>query len=379
MAGTLQGRKVEFKPSHKSDVLVIGGGITGSSIALSLAEKGVSVTLLERGRVGNAASGRNGGGVRQQNRHPSELPLAMLAVKLWQQMDQRVGQDVGYRQTGNLRLIEKESALKTFESDVERQFRAGLEVYLLPPEEVRRMLPPLSRKIPLLGATYCPTDGIADPLKVTRAIARAASRKGVRVLEEQEVIGLKINTRSIESVLTKVGEYRSDIFVNAAGPWAQSICRMAGMDFPIEIKRSQIAVTEPLPPLVKEFVSADAGYMRQAESGGFHLGYRSEPVEGFSTEVTLQALLAMAAGYTRLLPVLNQVRIIRSWAGITHWTPDHFPILDRSPKFSNFFLCAGFSGHGFCLGPAVGESMAEWIADGRPGLDLCSFQWKRFL
>lgn len=370
---------MESKPGHRSDVLVIGGGITGSSIALSLAERGVSVTLLERGRVGNAASGRNGGGVRQQNRHPAELPLAMSAVKLWQRMEQRVGEDVGYRQTGNLRLIEKETALKTFDSDVKRQSQAGLEVYLLPPDEVQRMLPALSRKIPLLGATYCPTDGIADPLKVTRAIARAASRKGVRVLEGQAVIGLRANNRSIESVLTEKGEYRAGIYVNAAGPWAQSVCRMIGLDFPIEIKRSQIAVTEPLPPLIKEFVSADAGYMRQAESGGFHLGYRSEPVEGFSTEVTLQALLAMAEGYTRLFPFLNQVRIIRSWAGITHWTPDHFPILDRSPKFANLYLCAGFSGHGFCLGPAVGEAMAEWIADGRPGLDLSSFQWKRFL
>lgn len=363
----------------KSDVLVIGGGITGSSIALSLAERGVSVTLLEGRRIGNAASGRNGGGVRQQNRHPAELPLAMAAVKLWQRMEQRLGEDVGYRQTGNLRLIENEAALKTFDSEVKRQLQAGLEVYLLPPEMVWERLPALSRKISLWGATYCPTDGVADPLKVTRAMARAASRKGATIIEGRAVTGIRVNAGGVESVRTEGGAYQADLYVNAAGPWAQSICRMMGLDFPVEIKRSQIAVTEPLPPLVKEFVSADAGYMRQAESGGFHLGYRSEPVEGFSTKVTLKALVSMAGGYTRLFPMLKQVRIIRSWAGLTHWTPDHFPILDQSPNFKNLFLCAGFSGHGFCLGPAVGEAMAEWIVDGRPGLDLSRFQWKRFL
>lgn len=363
----------------KSDVLVIGGGITGSSIALSLAERGVSVTLLERGRIGNAASGRNGGGVRQQNRHPAELALAMSAVKLWQQMEKRVGEDVGYRQTGNLRLIEKEAALKTFDSEVKRQVQSGLEVYLLSPEEVRERLPHLSRKITLLGATYCPTDGIADPLKVTRAIAKAAMRKGANIIEGEAVTNVRVNAESIESVHTDRGAYHADLYVNAAGPWAQSICHMMGLDFPVEIKRSQIAVTEPLPPIIREFVSADAGYMRQAESGGFHLGYRSELVEGFNTAVTLQALLNMAEGYTRLFPVLKDVRIIRSWAGITHWTPDHFPILDRSPHLKNLFLCAGFSGHGFCLGPAVGRAISEWIVDGRPGVDLGSFQWKRFL
>lgn len=365
--------------NSKSDVLLIGGGITGSSIALSLAERGVSVTLLERGRIGNAASGRNGGGVRQQNRHPAELSIAMAAVKLWQRMEQRVGEDVGYRQTGNLRLIEKEAALKTFDSEVKRQVKAGLEVYLLSPEEVWQRLPALSRKISLLGATYCPTDGIADPLKVTRAVARAAIRKGAKIIEGQAVTGIRVNSGVIESVFADGGVYKADLYVNAAGPWAQSVCRMMELDFPVEIKRSQIAVTEPLPPLVKEFVSADAGYMRQAESGGFHLGYRSELVEEFNTDVTLKALLSMAEGYTRLFPVLREVRIIRSWAGITHWTPDHFPILDRAPKIKNLFLCAGFSGHGFCLGPAVGKAIAEWIVDGRPDLDLSSFQWKRFL
>jgi sarcosine oxidase, subunit beta len=369
----------ESDQNVRSDVLVIGGGITGSSIALSLVERGVSVTLLERDRVGNAASGRNGGGVRQQNRHPAELALAMSAVKLWQMMEQRVGEDVGYRPTGNLRLIEKVAALKTFDAEVKRQVHSGLEVYLLSPEEVWERLPALSRRINLLGATYCPTDGIADPLKVTRAIARAAIRKGARIIEGQAVTGVTVNSGTVESVTTDRGTYRADLYVNAAGPWAQSICRLMGLDFPIEIKRSQIAVTEPLPPIVKEFVSADAGYMRQAESGGFHLGYRSELVEGFNTDVTLNALLNMAEGYTQLFPFLRDVRIIRSWAGITHWTPDHFPILDRSPQLNNLFLCAGFSGHGFCLGPAVGQAMAEWIVEGRPGVDLGNFQWKRFL
>jgi sarcosine oxidase subunit beta len=363
----------------KSDVLVIGGGITGCSIALSLVEKGVSVTLLERGLIGNAASGRNGGGVRQQNRHAAELKLSIAAVRLWRRMAERVGEDVGYRQTGNLRLIEKASSLTNFEAEVKRQLQGGLEVCLLSADEVRKRLPVLSKSITLLGATYCPTDGVADPLKVTRAMACAAARKGAHIIEKQAVTGIRSNGGVIEAIETGVGTYHANVYVNAAGPWARSLCNMIGLDFPIEIKRSQIAVTEPLPPLVREFVSADAGYMRQAESGGFHLGYRSEPVQNFCTDVTLKALLSMAQGYTRLFPVLQKVRVIRSWAGITHWTPDSLPILDRAPGIANLFMCAGFSGHGFCLGPAVGEAMSEWITGGRPELDLSAFAWKRFL
>jgi len=361
-----------------ADVVIIGGGIVGCSTAYRLALRKQSVILLERGRVGEEASGRNGGGVRQQNRHPAELPLAVEAIKIWKNFKEEFEWDVEYQQGGNLRLMTSQKEYETFSKNPEWERKAGLEVELLTPEETRNIAPVISKDIELLGATYCSTDGTANPLIVTKAIARAARRKGVQIREHEPVKGLKVERGRIGAAITDQGEYRAPVFLNAAGPWSKTICNWVGLDFPINNKRAQILITEPVPPLVKEFISFDVGYIRQALNGGIHLGVRSKPVENYDKRSTFEAFLEAGARMVEIFPIFKEFSVLRSWGGINDWTPDEIPIVDKAPHFEGFFMASGFSGHGFCLGPMVGKLMAEWILDGKSSMDLHAFRWTRF-
>ena len=362
----------------EADVVIIGGGINGCSMAYELAKRGRSVIVLERGRVGEEASGRNGGGVRQQNRHPAELPLAMEAIKIWATMKEELEWDVEYRRGGNLRLVTSQGEYETFHTKPEWERKMGLDVEFLTPEETRAVAPAISKDVELLGATYCPTDGTANPLLVTKAIARAAHRLEVPIREHEPVERLKVEGGRVVVASTNRGEYRAPVFINAAGAWARAMCNKIGLDFPVQIKKAQLLVTEPLPPLIKEFISFDVGYVRQALNGGVHLGTRSLPVENFDKSTTFQAFNEAGGRIPQIFPILKEVNIIRSWGGITHWTPDEIPIIDRAPNLDGFFLIAGLSGHGFCLGPIIGKLMAEWIVDGKSSMDLHAFRWTRF-
>lgn len=363
---------------EEADVVIIGAGINGCSIAYELAKKSQSVIVLERGRAAEEASARSGGGVRQSNRDPAELPLAMEAVKIWADMKEALDWDVEYSQTGNLRLTRTPEEYDKFHENFERDRSMGLDVRFLSAEQTRALAPALSRELNFFGATFCPTDGAANPLLVTKAIARAARRLGVHIREHEPLERLEVKSRRVTAAITARAEYRAPVFVNSAGPWARPICNQIGLDFPVTIKRSQILVTEPLPPLIKQFISADVGYMRQALNGGIHLGIRSAPVENYDKSMTIQAFMEVGTGYVELFPFLKRVNIIHGWAGITHWTPDALPIIDKAPNLEGLFLTAGFSGHGFCLGPIIGKLMAEWIIDGKPSLDLHAFHWTRF-
>lgn len=361
-----------------ADIVIIGGGITGCSIAYRIAEKGLKVILLEKGLVGEEASGKNGGGVRQQNRHPAELPLAIASVKMWSRMQEELDWDVGYRVNGNLHLITSEEEYNTFHKNPEWERGLGLDVDFISPEETRSLVPALSTNAEFLGATYCPSDGTANPLLVVKAIARTARRIGVEIKEHEQLNRLKLEGDRVVSALTDICEYRAPIFVNSAGPWARTICNWIGLDFPVDLKRGQILVTESAPRAIEQFISFDVGYLRQTIEGNIHLGVISQPLETFDRRVTLQAFKDIGKRLPKLFPFLQQLNIIRAFAGFTHWTEDMIPILDRAPNLKNFFLAAGFSGHGFCIGPIVGKLLAEWIVDGKSSMDLSAFKWTRF-
>ena len=362
----------------EADVIIIGGGIMGCSVAYRLAAKGQAVIVLEKGRAGEEASGRNDGGVRQQNRDPAELPLAMEAIKIWADMKDELDWDVGYRRGGNLRLFFTDKECEISHSSLERERKIGLEAEILSPQETRSLAPTLSENAGFLGGKYCPTDGTANPLLVTKAIAQAARRTGVEIREHEPVTGLKVEVERVVAAFTDVGEYRGSVFLNAAGPWARKICNWIGLDYPISVKRAQALVTETLPPLVQQFIGFSVGNIRQTLEGQIHFGISSQPVEDFDKRTTLEPFIIFGQRPFKLFPFLRSVNIVRSWSGITSWTPDEIPILDKAPNLENFFLTAGFSGHGFCLGPIVGKQMAEWIVDGKSSMELSPFRWTRF-
>lgn len=361
------------------DVVIIGGGITGCSVAWELTKRRQKVIVLEKGHLASEGSGRNGGGVRQQNRDPAELPLAIGARRIWESMRVELDRDVEYRQNGNLRLIRNEEEASHFLEILNLEVEMGLEVEMLTSRETRSLVPALSSNIRLLEGKYCSSDGTANPLLVTRAIARAAAQLGAEFKEHEPLKDFIVENNKVMAAKSAETEYRAAFFVLAAGANSLKICQSIGLNFPVEIKRAQILVSEPLPTLIAPFISADVGYMRQALNGGIHFGVRSTPVENFDISTSLMAFQEVGSGYLNLFPVLEKAHIIRSWAGLTDWTPDAKPIIDRAPQLEGLFLASGFSGHGFCLGPMVGKLLAEWIADGAPSLDLEAFRWKRFL
>lgn len=363
-----------------ADFIVIGGGIAGSSIAYRLAEKGCSVIVLEKRRVGEEASGRNAGGVRQTGRDPAELPLAMEAINLWADMKDELDCDVGYRRGGNLYYAHTEEKLEAMRPIVQRENKLGMDTELLSPEDTRRLTPILSEDVDLYGAKHCPSDGTANPLLVVKAICRTARRKGVRIHQHTPVRQLKIESGRVTAAVTDDIVFEGGVFVNAAGPWSKRLCNQIGLDFPLTFIDDQIIVTEPLPLMITQFIESDRFYFRQALEGNFHFSgdVAWREVTAFEKDVDFSTFVELGRRVPVYLPSLRNVRVMRAWGGIIHSTPDKIPILDRVAGYENFFIAAGFSGHGFCLGPIVGKLMAELMVDGKSSLDLSAFRWGRF-
>ena len=371
--------KLEMGKVREAAVVVIGGGIMGCCTAYELAKKGQSVILLEKGFIGSEASGRSGGGVRQQKRDPAELPLAMESVKIWKHLQQESGWELEYRQGGNLHILVDPDRYDTLVEQLRYSQKAGLDVRLLSPAETRQMLPMLRKDLDILGSTFCPSDGNANPLLASKAFAKAAHNLGAEIREHEALEQLVVKSGRVIAAVTPKAEYRAADFVIAAGAWSRPLCHQIGLDFPLEIKRSQLLVTEPLPPVFSEFVSADIGgcYYRQAISGGLHIGVHSAPIENENKSSGYDAF-KIAGETISLFPFLEKTNIIHSWAGLTSWTPDAVCIIDKAPNFEGVYLTAGHSGHGFCLGPITGRLLAEWIVDGEPSMDLSAVCWTRF-
>ena len=362
----------------ESDVVVIGAGIAGTFTALRLAQKGRSVRLLEQGALFREASGRNGGGVRQQFRDPAEIPLAREAVKIWAGLGEELGQDLEYRRQGSLRLIRSREDLDLSRKRVAREKTMGLKVDLLGPEAVRERVPGLAPELNLLGATHCASDGTANPLLMGQALTPALKAAGVDLRLNQPVQRLVARGGRVVAAQTNGSEYRAAAFVNAAGPWSRKLCHTVGLSYPVSIRKSQLLVTEPVPPVIPGFISFDNGYIRQAVDGNLHLGVRGEPLAQIEKNLTFQALVDAGRNFPQVFPFIRRLHIIRGFTGITAWPPDGIPIIDEGPGLEGFYLATGFSGHGFCLGPIVGQLLAEWIVDGRSSLDLSAFAWIRF-
>jgi sarcosine oxidase subunit beta len=243
---------------------------------------------------------------------------------------------------------------------------------------VRARLPVLSEHTELYGGTYCASDGTANPLLLGRALIHALTRAGVALHDHEEIRRLEVSGKRLTGARGSSAQFRCPAAVNAAGPWARKLLASLGLDFPVTFRKSQILVTEPISPVVREFVSFDKGYLRQAKDGNFHLGVRGIPIGELETSQTISSFEDVARDFPEAFPFLADTQIIRGFAGITTWTPDGIPILDEVPDIAGLWVASGFSGHGFCLGPVVGKLFCEWITAGRPSLDLSAFAWSRF-
>lgn len=362
------------------DVLIQGGGGAGCSAALHLAQRGLRVILLERGLVGGQASGVNYGGVRQQGRHPAELPIARRSREIWGRLGVLVGTDAEFTVTGHLKLArsEAEEAELIAYLDVAKQY--DLPLRMVGRNAIHRDYPWLGAKV--LAGSFAPEDGAANPRLLAPALANAARAAGADIREHAEVVA-HAHDGARFTLRTKAGDtFAAPVLLNMAGFWGGAVAEAFGEAVPIAPLSPNMAVTEPLPYFIEPNLGVVGGnvYLRQIPRGNVILGGghgeadAAVPWSRPLPEVTIEAThLAV-----QLVPALAGAQIIRSWSGIDGKMPDGIPVIGPSRTTPGLFHAFGFSGHGFQLGPGIGAIMAELIVDGRTEVPLDAFRIERF-
>ncbi len=366
----------------KADAVIIGGGISGCALAYELSKKGKSVAVLEKNYLASGATGRCGAGMRQQWSTRENTLLAIKSVKRFEQLEGELGHEIGLRQGGYLVAVHDEEDLKQAKKNVEMQRSLGLEVDILDEKGIKNVAPILDVKgMDAVAATFCPTDGHADPFKTTYAYAYAAMEKGAKLYKFTEVKDILTSEREITGVKTTGGVIKTSIVVNAAGAWSKEIAKMVGVHLPNTPYRKEILVTERMKHMFDAMVISfrDGIYFSQQE-GGQILGGIPSPEEepGYYTMPTFSFLKHMAGTLARYAPVLKHINVLRQWTGFYDVTPDARPILGEVKEIEGFIQCNGFSGHGFMIAPMVVQLLSELIAEEKTSLPIENLKLERF-
>jgi len=374
--------------AETADVVIIGGGVTGCSIAYHLVQRGVrNVAVLEKSFLASGATGKSSACIRQHYSTPETCRMVLRSLRFFETFAERTGgRSASFVRVGYLLGVDERLHAQMLES-VALQEAVGIDTRLVSPEEMREIEPRL-RVDDFVGGCYEPESGYADPSGTAQGFAGAARDGGARILEQTEVLGVEVAGCRVTGVRTSRGAIHAPVVVNAAGTWGDRIGRMAGVEIPIAVCRHKINfVTRPpgaaAPhPLVYDFVR---NIYTRPETGGLTLvgpleSKVEDPVdpdrydEGVTFAETLDAMERTAHRF----PVMEQGEVVRGYAGCFDVTPDWHPILDESPV-GGFFLSVGFSGHGFKLSPAVGDTMAKLVVEGKgPDDDVHAFRLSRF-
>ncbi len=378
-------------PGGTSEVVVIGGGVVGISIAYHLAKRGCrDVVVVERNYLGSGSTEKCPGGIRQQFASEVNVRLSVESVRFFERFEEETGHAADFRQDGYLILATREDDLAAFRESVQLQRRLGVEVELLLPDDVAAMVPGLECA-DLFGATFCPSDGFADPYSVVSGFASAARRLGVKILEDSEVTAIDLSAGRVVGVATSRGHLATPVVVNAAGPWAATVGRMVGIDIQILPSRRHVFVTEPVferpgpfralgdrrLPMVIDFAT---GFWFRREGPSLIFGMRNpvEPV-GFSIDIDWDFFIGeLAPAACRRMPALGETGIARAQAGLHSDTPDRVAVLGETLEVGDFYLACGFSGHGFMHSPAVGRVITDLILDGVVSPDVTALRPDRF-
>ncbi len=366
-----------------ASIVIIGGGVMGASAAYHLAKAGQrGIVLLERESFfGQGASGRNAGGIRYQFSTEINVRLSQLSLPMLDRFEEETGQAVDIRHCGYLFLLTNEDDVAAFRQNVALQHRLGVRTEWLSGDEVRRRLP-LLQGDDVLAGTWHAKDGLADPNGVVMGYINAARRLGAQHFTDTAVTAIETQSDKVTAVATNNGRISTPIVLNAAGPWAASIGKMAGLDLPIVPIRRQWLTTTPLPELPDDFPFvidfAQSLYFHR-EGRGLLTGM-SNPNEAPGVDQSVDPdweLIAMEAAAKRF-PMLETAGVASRLAGLYEVTPDAHPILGATPV-EGFYMCAGFSGHGFMHGPICGQLLAEEILHGRAvTLNIDSLRFDRF-
>jgi sarcosine oxidase, subunit beta len=370
-------------PRAQAPVVVIGAGCIGSAIAYELGRMGVrGVVVLEREPfAGSGSTGKAAGGIRAQFSTPINVQISIRAEKRYARFAEEMETPPVFFPVGYLFVLSQPEHWARFQGQVEMQRGLGLDVRTLTPAEVHTMIPEL-RVDDLLGATFCPTDGLANPHEITQAYVAHARRLGAEFRFGTAARGLRVEVGRVRGVITDQGAIDTPWVVNAAGPHAAEIARWAGVDLPVRPIRRHCFTTSPLPfvhdrlPMI---VDVGSGAYMHRESGGMLIGLaNADEPSGFDTSVNWEFLERVVEPAIHRLPALADAEISNGWAGLYETTPDHNAVLGPPAGVEGLMLANGFSGHGLMHAPAVGELIAEWIVRGTPSLDLRPLRLERF-
>lgn len=366
-----------------ADVIVVGGGISGTSAAWQLAQMGVEVLLLERGDLASMASGWTLAGVRQSGRHPAELPLAQAAIRRWELLHEELGVDVEYRQEGNLRLALTEDELPKIRGVVEEGNAVGIPMTMLEgADAVREVAPALTPD--LFGASFCPSDGHANPSLVVQAFADAAQRSGAEIRTGVQVTGLATDGDRVTGVETTDGVLSAGVVVLATGIYTPTLLAPLGLEMPLRVTMVAAVQSIPVAPTLKQVLGVASGGVagRQEVSGRYRFTGSGVPWGETGVHTTESAKPTFSQIHDaitrtiRVLPSFAQVRMANSWGGLIDQSPDALPVFEKPRE--GLVFAAGFSGHGFCLGPVTGEILADLAVEGETGHPIAPFALTRF-
>lgn len=363
--------------TETAEVVIIGSGIVGSSVAYHLAEQGcTNVLVIEReAHQGKGSTGKSMGGVRAQFSTPVNIQMSRYSIDFFSRFDEVVGHPADYRAHGYLFCATNERHLDYLKTNRERQLALGVKnVELVSREDITKFVPQL-RVDDILGGTFCQTDGFVDPHSVMMGFMLKARERGTRLWLDTQVTGIEVgDTRQITGVMTTRGHVSTNMVVNAAGPWAAQVARLAGAELPVEPLRRQLVPTEPFDGLPQRFpmvIDMSTGFHFRREGKGILLAWNDpEETPGFKTEFDpgfVEKILTRAADRVPRLAEA-EVNPRRAWAGLYEMTPDHHAIIGPAPNLAGLYFVNGFSGHGVMHSPASGRITADLILHGHSNL-----------
>ena len=371
----------------EASVVIVGGGVMGTSIAFHLAEAGVvDVLLLERDLLGGGSTSKAAGGVRAQFSDPVNIALGARSLDAFERFPERPGQAIDLHQVGYLFLLTSPEEVAVYEQSVALQNSMGVPTRMISAAEAALLSPGISTG-DVLAAAFHPRDGFCSPESVVLGYASAARRLGAAIRTGIAVTSIDTQDGLIRAVRTSSGTVRTSTVICAAGPWSAAVGEMVGVSLPVEPVRRQILITEPLAAELLEKLpttmpmtidAASTFYLhREGPAVLFGMSYRDE-LPGFRLDYSEDWLPDLMAAAERRCPALLDVGIAHRWSGLYEVTPDHNALIGESSRAPRFLYATGFSGHGFLQGPAVGEVIRDLFLRRTPVIDVSPLTADRF-